>query len=94
LGERELAPPTGQLVTVELHCCEAMADSADSLPELDDVDAWRQSLIVFDPAKWVYGLALSMAGSFGKHGPVYEPINFCPWCGTPLPAFEHAGPLT
>jgi hypothetical protein len=35
-----------------------MADSADSLPELDDVDAWRQSLIVFDPAKWVYGLAL------------------------------------
>jgi hypothetical protein len=73
-------------MTVELHCCEAMADSADSLPELDDIDAWRWSLIVFDPATWAYGLALPMAGSFDKREPVYEPINFCPWCGTALPA--------
>jgi len=79
-------------MTVELHCCEAMADSADSLPELDDIDAWRQSLIVFDPAKWAYGLALSMAGSFDKREPVYEPINFCPWCGTALPASTRGAP--
>jgi hypothetical protein len=78
-------------VTVELHCCEAMADSADSLSELDDIDAWRQSLIVFDPAKSKYGLALSMGGTFDNREPVYEPINFCPWCGTPLPATESAG---
>jgi hypothetical protein len=63
-----------------------MADSADSLPELDDGDAWRQSLIVFDPAKLEYGLALSLAGAFDNREPVYDPINFCPWCGTALPA--------
>ena len=66
-----------------------MADSADSLLELDDVDAWRHSLVVFDPSKWEYGLALS-AGTFDKREPVYEPINFCPWCGTQLPASERA----
>jgi len=71
-------------VTVELHCCEAMADSADSLPELDDIDAWRQSLIVFDPVQLEYGLALS-AGTIDTRKPVYERINFCPWCGTALP---------
>jgi hypothetical protein len=84
-GERELATEGRKPVTLELHCCEAMADSADSLPELDDGDAWRLSLIVFDPAKLEYGLALSM-GDFDKREPVYEPINYCPWCGTALPA--------
>jgi hypothetical protein len=67
-----------------------MADSADSLQELDGIDAWRHSLVVFDPAKWEYGLALSMSGTFDKREPVYEPINFCPWCGTSLPASASA----
>ena len=73
-------------MTLELHCCEAMADTADSLPELDDGDAWRQSLIVFDPEKSEYGLALSMTRAFDRREPVYEPINYCPWCGTALAA--------
>jgi hypothetical protein len=63
-----------------------MADSADSLLELDGFDAWRHSVIVFDPAACEYGLALPMAGIFDKREPVYAPINFCPWCGASLPA--------
>jgi len=62
-----------------INSCDAMAETADSLDELQAWDAWRGSLVVFDPAEDAYRLTLSAAENQS-----YEPIRFCPRCGTHL----------
>jgi hypothetical protein len=61
------------------HCCDTMAETADSLDELQASEVWRGSLVLFDPAEGAYGLTLAAAEEES-----YEPIRFCPWCGTDL----------
>jgi hypothetical protein len=56
-----------------------MVESAESLTELDGSDGWRHTLILFDSGRRRYGLPISMATE-----PMYEPIQFCPWCGRSL----------
>jgi hypothetical protein len=56
-----------------------MSASADSLPDLQDSEAWRSSLLLYNPKLREYGLAVHMASE-----PLYEPIRFCPWCSADL----------
>jgi hypothetical protein len=60
-------------------CCEVMAASLDSLPELRASETWRSSLILYEPVVNEYGLPIRLADELA-----YEQINFCPWCGTSL----------
>jgi hypothetical protein len=56
-----------------------MLETAESLAELRGSDAWRNSLILYDPTRGRYGLPIALADE-----PMYEPIQFCPWCGRSL----------